>query len=168
MAKRLQRKMNTLIDKNQTTFIQNRSTIETSLVARGLINFRSKNKISSVALKIDFRKAFDIISWDFYTMSYKNGISKSMKQAAARWRMLRNINSRDVSGIVPDRIRACLNAKCWFWVVTCKSVDLCSMCIVYFVHYICFFSVGNGEMCIKNNYQRCYNVILTFLKLIYL
>jgi hypothetical protein len=136
MAKRLQHKMNTLIDKNQTTFIQNISTFETSLVARGLINFRSKNKISSVALKIDFHKAFDIISWDFYTMSYKNGISKSMKQAAARWRMLRKTNSRDVSGIVPDRIRACFVIISYISVEKRKNNSE----IFFYSNYIFYFS----------------------------
>jgi Reverse transcriptase (RNA-dependent DNA polymerase) len=65
MAKRLQTKMPLLIDIHQLAFVHDRSLIETFWVARELIHFRTKNKIPSVVLKIDFRKAFDTISWDF-------------------------------------------------------------------------------------------------------
>jgi Reverse transcriptase (RNA-dependent DNA polymerase) len=54
-----------LININQTSFVHERTMMETFLVVRELINFRNKHNIPSVVLKIDFRKAFDTISWDF-------------------------------------------------------------------------------------------------------
>jgi Reverse transcriptase (RNA-dependent DNA polymerase) len=65
--------MSELININQTTFVHRQSMMKTFLVARKLINFRSKHNIPSIILKIDFRKTFDTISWDFllHIMSFR-------------------------------------------------------------------------------------------------
>jgi hypothetical protein len=53
--------MPTLSSNYQTTFIENRSIIETFLLARECIHHWDKNKIPSAALKIDFNKTFDTV-----------------------------------------------------------------------------------------------------------
>jgi Reverse transcriptase (RNA-dependent DNA polymerase) len=57
--------MPSLINTNQTAFIQDRTLMETFLIALEEIHFRNKNNIPSTVLKIDFRKAFVTVSWDF-------------------------------------------------------------------------------------------------------
>jgi Reverse transcriptase (RNA-dependent DNA polymerase) len=54
-----------LISKHQTAFIQGRSITETFLLACQSLKFLHKERIPSVLLKINFRKAFDTLSWNF-------------------------------------------------------------------------------------------------------
>jgi Reverse transcriptase (RNA-dependent DNA polymerase) len=62
LANRLSALLPHLISKNQTAFVQNRRIAENFLLARETLSVLHKNKILSVLLKIDFRKAFDTIS----------------------------------------------------------------------------------------------------------
>jgi uncharacterized LabA/DUF88 family protein len=82
MAQRLQKAMSSLIDIHQTAFIPGRSLMKTFLVVRESIHFRNKNHIPSVALKIDFRKAFDTVSWEFL---YKLLILRGFPQQWVQW-----------------------------------------------------------------------------------
>jgi Reverse transcriptase (RNA-dependent DNA polymerase) len=45
-------------------FVQGKKIAKKNLLAGQTLSFLHKNKIPSVPLKIDFRKAFDTISWD--------------------------------------------------------------------------------------------------------
>jgi hypothetical protein len=65
LADRLQRVLPDLISNKQTTFFKGRSMMETFLVARESIILRKNLKVPSFALKVDFKKAFDTVSWDF-------------------------------------------------------------------------------------------------------
>lgn len=65
LSDRLQNHLPRLIDMIQTIFLKGGSIMETFLVTRESMIFRSKNKISLVVLKVDFEKAFDTIAWEF-------------------------------------------------------------------------------------------------------
>jgi Reverse transcriptase (RNA-dependent DNA polymerase) len=65
LADWLSRTLSHLISKNQTAFIHGRKITETFLLARQSLTHLHKNKIPSVLIKIDFKKAFDTISWDY-------------------------------------------------------------------------------------------------------
>lgn len=66
MSNCLRRVMDTLVRINQTAFIQGRSIVENILmcheIARG---FGRKSHSKSAILKIDLRKAYDSVSWEF-------------------------------------------------------------------------------------------------------
>jgi Reverse transcriptase (RNA-dependent DNA polymerase) len=66
LADRLSTLLPSLIAKNQTAFVQNRRIVKKILIAREKLSFLHRNKIPSVLLKIDFRKAFDTISWEYF------------------------------------------------------------------------------------------------------
>jgi Reverse transcriptase (RNA-dependent DNA polymerase) len=65
LATRLKPHMTQMVHGNQTTFINNRSIMETFLMAWESIHVRHKYKIPLVAFKIDFAKAFDSVSCYF-------------------------------------------------------------------------------------------------------
>jgi Reverse transcriptase (RNA-dependent DNA polymerase) len=65
LADRLSTLLPSLIAKNQTAFVQNRRIAENFLIVREKLSFLHRNKIPSVLLKIDFRKAFETISWEY-------------------------------------------------------------------------------------------------------
>jgi hypothetical protein len=57
--------MPNLVGPTQTAFIKGRSIMDTFLVAREALILRNNLKIHSIVLKVDFRKTFDTISWEF-------------------------------------------------------------------------------------------------------
>jgi Reverse transcriptase (RNA-dependent DNA polymerase) len=79
LADRLSMLLPYLISKNQTAFVQDRKIAENFLLDRETLYFLQKNKIPSVLLKIDFRKTFDMISWDYLTALLR------AKQFLNRW-----------------------------------------------------------------------------------
>jgi exonuclease III len=60
---RLQLQIGTLIDENQSGFMQGRSISENFVYATEIVQVCHKRKVPAVALKLDFAKAFDSIDW---------------------------------------------------------------------------------------------------------
>jgi Reverse transcriptase (RNA-dependent DNA polymerase) len=65
LVERLRHFLPHLISPHQTTFINSRRITETFVLARQTLSFLHTHKIPSILFKIDFRKAFDSISWDY-------------------------------------------------------------------------------------------------------
>lgn len=66
LANRLKKVMNGLVRPNQTAFIGGRSITENILLCHEVVRgFERKNHTQDVVMKIDLRKAYDSISWDF-------------------------------------------------------------------------------------------------------
>lgn len=66
LANRLKPILQASISKNQAAFLKGRSLGENVLLASELIRtYRSPNCLRSCMLKVDIRKAFDTLSWDF-------------------------------------------------------------------------------------------------------
>jgi hypothetical protein len=61
---RLQREISGLVDSHQTGFLQGRSIAESFVHAVELIQHCQKRKKPSIAIKLDFAKAFDTVNWD--------------------------------------------------------------------------------------------------------
>lgn len=61
---RLQREISGLVDSHQTGFLQGRSIAESFVHAVELIQHYQKRKKPSIAIKLDFAKAFDTVNWD--------------------------------------------------------------------------------------------------------
>lgn len=61
---RLQKEISGLVDSHQTGFLQGRSIAESFVHAAELIQHCWKRKRPSIALKLDFAKAFDTVNWD--------------------------------------------------------------------------------------------------------
>lgn len=62
MTTRLQQ-IHSLIDLDQTSFIQGRSITENVVYAMELIQCYNKRKTPTLVIKLDFAKAFDTINW---------------------------------------------------------------------------------------------------------
>jgi Reverse transcriptase (RNA-dependent DNA polymerase) len=54
-----------LIDHHQTAFTEGRQLMQMFLSTREILHHLSKNKVPSIFLKVDFKKAFDSLSWNF-------------------------------------------------------------------------------------------------------
>lgn len=66
MANRLSKVIKSLVRINQTAFIQGRSIVENVLMCHEVVRgFERKNHSKVVILKIDIRKTYDSVSWDF-------------------------------------------------------------------------------------------------------
>jgi Reverse transcriptase (RNA-dependent DNA polymerase) len=65
LATRLQKYLLQLVNQQQTAFVKGKQLMQTFISTRETLNHLAKNKIPSVFLKINFRKAFDTLSWDF-------------------------------------------------------------------------------------------------------
>lgn len=64
MANHLKRAIPTLIDVDQTGFVQGRNIAENYIYAADLVSCCYKRRVPTVVLKLDFKKAFDSVSWD--------------------------------------------------------------------------------------------------------
>lgn len=64
MTTRLQQDICSLIDLDQTGFIQGRSITENFVYAMELIQCCHKRKTPALVIKLDFAKAFDTVNWD--------------------------------------------------------------------------------------------------------
>jgi Reverse transcriptase (RNA-dependent DNA polymerase) len=65
LANRLCSYLLELVSPNQAAFVLNQRISETFVAARQTLSFLHHNKVPSVLLKIDFKKIFDTISWDY-------------------------------------------------------------------------------------------------------
>jgi hypothetical protein len=65
MARRLAPRMDELVGKNQTAFIQGRCIQDNFLLVRESAKLLHRKKIPALLLKIDIAKAFDSIAWPF-------------------------------------------------------------------------------------------------------
>jgi Reverse transcriptase (RNA-dependent DNA polymerase) len=65
VTNRLAPLMNNLVDPTQTAFIKERYILDNVLAASEIIHSTKRDKTHGVFLKIDFKKAYDRINWDF-------------------------------------------------------------------------------------------------------
>ena len=66
MANRLKQVLPNLIDEAQSAFIQGRSISDNIFMAQELLrNYHRKDTTSRCAIKVDIRRAFDTVQWDF-------------------------------------------------------------------------------------------------------
>ncbi|GKU96376.1 hypothetical protein SLEP1_g9618 [Rubroshorea leprosula] len=65
LANRLSRVLNTIIGENQSTFIKGRQLVDSVVVANEAIDEVRKRKSQCFVFKIDFKKAYDKVSWSF-------------------------------------------------------------------------------------------------------
>ena len=65
IANRIKPNLDSLIDKDQTGFIQGRYMGEKTRLLYDLINHTEQKEIPGLLLLIDFEKAFDSLSWSF-------------------------------------------------------------------------------------------------------
>jgi Reverse transcriptase (RNA-dependent DNA polymerase) len=64
-ADRLQPLFSNLVSNRQTTFIRGRSIIESFTTIRELLHMYHRRGVPAVLFKVDFEKAFDMVSWNF-------------------------------------------------------------------------------------------------------
>jgi len=64
MVNRLKPVIPDLIDPNQTRFVHGRSITENFVYAADLLSYCHKRTKPTAVLKLDFKKAFDSVSWD--------------------------------------------------------------------------------------------------------
>lgn len=74
LAKRLNGVMDKLVSLNQSTFIPKWCLFDRVLVLNEFFDFARRNRKGLFLFKVDFKKAFDSISWDylFYVMKVWN------------------------------------------------------------------------------------------------
>lgn len=53
------------VSSNQSVFIPNISILDKVLVVNEIVDFAHINKKGLLAFKVDFEKAFDLVSWDY-------------------------------------------------------------------------------------------------------
>lgn len=63
LANRVQREIRELVHPLQSGFLPKRSIVENFALAAELVQCAHKRKLPMMALKLDFRKAFDSVSW---------------------------------------------------------------------------------------------------------
>ena len=71
IANRIKPNLDSLIDKDQTGFIQGRYMGENTRLLYDLINHTEQKEIPGLLLLIDFEKAFDSLSWSFIRKALK-------------------------------------------------------------------------------------------------
>lgn len=64
LSLRLHSKMDMLIFDCQSAFIKDQMIFDSFISTTEIISFCNRNKLSEVLCKIDFKKAFDSVSWD--------------------------------------------------------------------------------------------------------
>ena len=72
LSNRLKGVMHKIVSKSQSGFIKGRQISETILIANAIEHAMGKGKIKGIILKLDFKKAFDSVDWEFLlnTMIY--------------------------------------------------------------------------------------------------
>lgn len=99
LSNRLRPVLPLLISKNQTAFIQGRQISENFVTTRELLHHVSCRKSAAIFAKVDFRKAFDTVQWDFLQRVMK------ARQFPDRWmRWLQHIWDTSSS-------RVCINGE---------------------------------------------------------
>lgn len=71
-AKRLQKIMNKLINRNQTGYIKGRFIGENARLVLDIYDYCEENNEEGILLFTDFKKAFDSVEWDFLFKTLKN------------------------------------------------------------------------------------------------
>ncbi|XP_075091778.1 uncharacterized protein LOC142171947 [Nicotiana tabacum] len=68
---RLKPTINHIVADNQLTFVQGRSMMYNVLICRDLLRHYNRKTTPRCLMKIDFRKAYDMISWEFLEKALK-------------------------------------------------------------------------------------------------
>lgn len=69
---RLAKAIESLITWNQTTFLQGHSIHHTILLCNEVLHHACTNDLSTVFLKLNFKKAFDSLQWDFLQSLFRS------------------------------------------------------------------------------------------------
>lgn len=82
LVARLKKVLGVLISPNQIDFVPSRHLLEVVIVANKVVNYIIKEKINYVLFKVDFEKAYDKVSWDFFfkLLNKKNGVRGSLDE----------------------------------------------------------------------------------------
>ncbi|GJV63669.1 putative RNA-directed DNA polymerase [Tanacetum coccineum] len=85
LAARLSHAIHKLIGPNQTAFLKERQILDGCLIANKIINFAKSEEINMLLFKVDFKKAFDRMNWEFLfdIMSQMNFGSKWRKRISS-------------------------------------------------------------------------------------
>ena len=65
LANRLKKVMSCLVNKAQIAFVEGRQILDASLIANEIIDSMVKEKETGILCKLDIKKAYDQISWNF-------------------------------------------------------------------------------------------------------
>ena len=65
LANRLRKVLPSVIDVNQSAFLEGRGLLDSVLVANETVDFLKKEKKSGLMVKVDFEKAYDSVNWKF-------------------------------------------------------------------------------------------------------
>ncbi|KAL9683670.1 hypothetical protein QQ045_015498 [Rhodiola kirilowii] len=68
LAKRLSAVLTHLISPNQSAFLANRNILDGIMVTNVLIHALKTEKRQALVIKLDFRKAYDSVSWKYLEM----------------------------------------------------------------------------------------------------
>ncbi|XP_019237733.1 PREDICTED: uncharacterized protein LOC109217895 [Nicotiana attenuata] len=71
LCKRLKRAVSILVAENQATFVEGRSLIHNILICHDLLRHYNRKTTPRCLMKIDLRKAYDMINWDFIEEALK-------------------------------------------------------------------------------------------------
>ena len=66
LANRLKQVMHLIIDERQSTFIEGRHLLHSVLIANEVVEEARRNQKPCIVFKVDYEKAYDSISWDFF------------------------------------------------------------------------------------------------------
>jgi len=69
LSRRLREVMPNLIGETQTTFVGGRQILDGALIANEAVNWLKKKKKADTLLKLDFKQAYDTISWESLDMA---------------------------------------------------------------------------------------------------
>ena len=65
LAKRMKKVLPTIIDEAQSAFIEGRHLLHSALIANEVIDEAKRSTKSCLVFKVDYKKAYDSVSWDF-------------------------------------------------------------------------------------------------------
>jgi hypothetical protein len=66
LVNRLGKMMNSIISRNQSTIIKSRSLVDGVVAVNEVVDFAKRTKKECVILKVNFKKAYDSVSWSFW------------------------------------------------------------------------------------------------------
>jgi hypothetical protein len=58
--------MNSIISRNQSAIIKSRSLVDGVVAVNEVVDFAKRTKKECVILKVNFKKAYDSVSWSFW------------------------------------------------------------------------------------------------------